>query len=1306
MATLQKSLLPFDYNFKTDIVEEGITIREAVKRNVPAIIDGSQIIVTVNNQVVREELWDVVCIKDNMVVGINVVPTGGGSARKITATVLAATIAVLTTIYAPAIAGFVFGSASKLAVGTVIVTGSLAASLTTAMLAQTPKQSNLNSSSVKDSTTQFIEGASNAVDRFGVIPVNLGTNRMFPKQAALPYTEASGMTSHCRQLFTYGYGNLQIEDRKLGETPLSQYSDYQIEDRLRGDLHLGTSLYTNDVYQDNYGVTIANSAGWIERTTQRDAEEMSVDIVFQNGLVHFDNNGNKQWQSVEFEIQYKPVDVPDWVEPEDITVNAQTAPQFDFGFPNSRLILNIETGAVTYTSGVAPSGWIQIGHWQYYGAKVQNFIDDRAPYIGTIIKNPTDFAFSGMLSCTRRYVVAYVNVGAGTLIGKSNKLTVTNATTSAFFVSKRYVLPTKGQYNVRIRRITGDNSATTISDVATLYSIKSVSSIAPVNQKHISGTAIYIKATDQLNGTIDKYNAIVTTLVKSYDTEDEVWNDNRPSSNPADLFRYVLQSPAFVKALPDNRIDIAKLEEWAKYCEDNNLTYNRIIDYEASVDEVLNDICAAGVATLSRVDGNYSVIIDNERPIIKGLVTPRNSSNYRGSIVYQELPHALRVQFRNKEAGYELDERIVFDTGYDETNAEIYERIEFLSCTDKDLAYWYAKRYFATAKLQPETHTFKMDFENLTFGRGDRISFVNDVILVGAGQGRIKELIVDNVTTPTIITGFTVDDEIAIPTSNNLAVRIRHSSGSGFTYHLLTTVSGSNTEFMFATPVPYTTSIGEGSLCAFVEDGKELDLIITEIKPSTEQTATVTCIDYAPARFNPIGEIPPWESNVSIPADFFTPLPPLLDGYIQTDETVMIKNSDGSFTSVMVVPLKNRNEDNVIPILKYKTVESNVWSTATYVKRDPTDVVITGLTDGVVYDLEIRYQRSTGLQQLSQPLILNSVRFIGGSNPPADVKNFTVTVSGYTGLFEWKKNPDNDISHYQIRYTNSFTDVVWRNMSVLADNIAENRVSLPIRAGTYLIKAKDLLGNESVNATSIISTDEGAFNNVVEDLTQQTAWAGVFDRTHVTDGKLYLDDNESEGYYYFSPAELDLGAVYEVMMSSTLIAFLQDEKKIRTVSSIRSLASVRLLNINVPWTDNIEMNLSTDGINWTGWKLFTTARQQFRYAKFRIHLAVTDLTTHPRVDELAVYIDMPDRRESGTGLSIVDPDTGYTVSYRGAFKNNPAVNITVQNGEADDKLVYENKNSSGFTIKVFNDTLNAYVSRVFDYTSSGYGRVL
>lgn len=1310
MTILQTKLLPFKTSFKSVEVEEGITLQEIYDKFVVGPIDGSSLFLTVNNQVVPKELWGELRTTKNMVVGLNAIPTGGGNGRKVTATLVQVTIltAAFYTGGAAAAAGFTMTGVGYAAA---TVGLSIAATMAYNAIYQVPLQSNLNTTSVKESKTQFISSGSNVIDKFGVIPINLGTNRMFPKQAALPYTEANGKNNYLRQLFTYGYGKVYVSNRKIGETPVENYNDLQLEDRLNGDLNAGVSLYSKDVYQENFSVVISHSVGWIERRSQSDTSQIIVDILFPKGLCVYNTNGNKGNASVEFDLQIKKV-TSEW---DDSPVYYVDYPEQTIAMPSvhssSTLALYLEqsNGRLGwYWLDTAPEGCLLLGHIQVNGV-YNNYIDDRAPLIGVSILNPDDFKPLSGTSTISPYGSNLV-IASGTVIRNvvDGYFTVTNATNEAFVVTRIIDLPEVGTYDVRICRHTPDFVAENIFGEAQLSNIKSVRTQNPVKENNISGTAMFVRATDQLNGRIDTYNAVVTTIMpKGYNSLTNEWLDNSMSSNPADIFRYVLQSPAFAKALPDDRIDLTKLAEWWVYCDTNGYTYNRIIDYETSIDDVLNDICAAGFATISKVDGVYSVIIDNERPTISGLVTPRNSSNYKGSIVYPDLPHGLRIQFRNADKGYELDERIVYDTGYDATNAELYERIEFLSCTNADLAYKYAKRYFATVKLQPETHTFDMDFENLTFNRGDRISFINDIILVGVGQGRVKSLIVDDADNPTVITGFTIDDKVTVPSGViSLGVRIRYSDGSGYAYRLLQNTVGEQQSFNFAEPMMYTTSFGQGSLCAFVEDGKEMDLIITEIHPSNDHSATITCVDYAPERFNPIGDIPEWESDVTIRDDFFAPLPPVLGGWIETDESVMLKNSDGSYISRMVIPLINENENTVLPIVRYKPVGGTEWMNPNYLKRDPEQVVLTGFDDNRKYDLEIRYQRSTGLQQLSEPLIITNVRFVGGSNPPEDVRGFSLTVSGYTGLFEWEPNKDIDIDHYVIRYSNEFENILWRNLPVLSDNIKGNRVSLPVRAGTYLIKAVDLLGNESTNPATIISTDEGAFNNVVETLRQETAWAGVKENVKVVDGELYLEDGEIDGYYYFDPATVDLGNVYEVMMSSTLIGWLEDQTSIRTVDSIRSLQFVRVLDMSVPWTDDIEMNLSEDGEEWSGWQKFTSARQQFQYAKFRLHLQTTSENYRPRIKELVVYLDMPDRQEHNKSVEITDADEGKTITYNGAFKANPAVNITIQDGAVDDRLEFVNKDRFGFTIRVFNATINGYVTRTFDWVANGYGRVL
>lgn len=1333
---VQKSLMPFKQNFETLHLENCKTIREIIDKTIPFNFEGARLVVTLNNKVVESGEWDKP-LKKGEIVGLNFIPTGGGGGKNTILSIAVIVAAVALPFAAAATAGWATGAATfkaalEMGVGTaalysathgaVIIAGSMLLTMAQTALMSTPKQSRLTSE--KESQSQFIEGASNAINRYGIIPVNLGTNRMFPPQTALSYTETSGNNQYARQLFTFGYGKLLIAEEKIGETKLEEFTEVETNKRLNADLNQGVELYTNDVYQESLSIKLTQEEGYVIRTTQKDCNECEIDITFQC-LAYFNDSGGKDSTSVEFEIQFAPTGTENWSHVGNFEVeNSQT---FDVDLRNTIIngvnyrkqfenfiVLDCSSGNCysVRTGGRAeygirypslPEQHVWLGYIR--GGDLE-WIDNRQALVGRYIKSASDFnvTYGKDYSKNNR-----VTVGPGEITYKNGNLIVTDATSQTLRKVKRFVFPSKGQYDVRIRRVTGDSTDDKLRNDSYWTAIRSITYQNPVRFKDISGVAMRIKATDQLNGTVNSYNAVVTTLMKSYNPDTGEWEDDKATSNPADIYRYVLQSPAFAKHadITDDKIDLEKLAEWWVYCDEMGLTYDRVIDYDTSVDDVLNDICAAGVATLSKVNNIFSVIIDNERPIIKGLVTPRNSWDYSGNINYPEVPHALRIEFRNEEVGYETDERIVYNDGYDESNATLYERLQFESCTNADLAYWYGRRYFATALLQPETHTFKMDFENLTFNRGDRINLVNDVILVGVGQGRITSLKTDGSGD---VTGFNIDDTLVIPEVNNLAVRIRDNAGKGINYHLLEPVSGEVNSFDFLTPVNADVAPVVGSLCAFVEDGKELDLIVTQIKPGSNQTATITAIDYAPARFDPIGEIPPFESNITIAPDFYKPYAPELGGEIQTDESVMIRNSDGSLSSVMVIPLINRNESNILPIVRVKRIGTTDWYIPTALKKDANELILTGLQDGVNYDVEVRYQRHTGLQLLSDALLIKNVKFIGGSTPPKKVQNFRVTVMNGMGLFEWAPNDDIDISHYVIRYSASTENVTWESAQIVMDKITSSSITNVIHKGVYLIKAVDMLGNTSEEPTVIFSNETGAFKNVVEELIQQPDWLGVKENIYVSGGMLQLELGQSLGYYYFDPDVIDLGHVYECSLTANIQAQVRKRDRIRDVAVVRDVAAIRDigagLNTDGDWSVELQMSLSDDGVTWSEWSTFVAAKQQFRACKFRLKLYTASEYITPLASIAQVTVDMPDRYETGEDVKITDANTGVTIQYENAFRNNPAVNITLQDAAIDDKIEYSVKNNQGFTIKVFNGTLNSYVTRSFDYLAAGYGKAL
>lgn len=1333
-VTVQSSLLPFNKIFSTTTLNDCKTLQDVIDRTAPCNFSDCNLIVTLNGEKVFDDFKSVK-LKEGDLVGLNVVPTGGGGSGKNVAAQIAITVAVVVaTAYTGGMAASAATIAGKVAWGAATVGVAMIGTMAQRALMSTPNQSSGTSKS--ETQKKFIEGASNTIDRYGVIPINLGTNRMFPNQAAIPYSENTAKDQYIRQLFTYGYGKLLVEERKFGETEIENFTEVELEDKLNGDLNTGTKLYTNDVYQENLNVALTYDAGYVLRTTQSNTDEVEIDISFQ-GLCRYDDEGSRGNRTVSFEIQYAPTGTNEWSVPTGgfQIINSQSLSvdlsdtfikkiSFTKGLlrsTNTFVILDTCNGNVFYkqvTASFNKVTWprlspdeVVLGYirGQTSGDSSLYYVDNHAALVGTYLDSVNDF----VVTCDfTDYSAVSISVTGGFIKGVSGTMTVTASTAQVLRKSKRFKFPETGQYDVRIKRLTADSTSDKVLDKSFLTALKSISYKNPVKFANISGTAMRIKASDQLSGAIDSYNCVVSTYLKGYDADNDVWKDDVISSNPADIFRYVLQSPAFAKALPDSKIDIEKLEEWWVYCDTIGLTYDKIIDYDTSVDDVLNDICAAGVATLSKANNIYSVIIDNERPIIKGMITPRNSWDYKGNINYPDLPHGLRIEFRNQEKSYETDERIVYRDGYDETNATLYERLEFSSCTNSDLAYWYGRRYFATALLQPETHTFKMDFENLTFNRGDRITLVNDVILVGVGQARIKELIVDDVDEPTVVLGFVTDDELTVPQSINLAVRIRDNNVTqGYAYHLLQSVEGVTDTFTFATSIAYENAPALGSLCAFVEDGKELDLIITNIKPEKNQVATITAIDYAPGRFDPIGVIPEFNSNITLSQDFYQPTAPELLTDIQSDESVMIINSDGSVTSVAVISLLNKNKDNVYPVILIRKRDTTEWYVPTMLKDDPSEIVITGLEDGEYYDFSIRYQRQTGLQLMSEPLIVENVKFVGGSTPPGDVQRFRVTVTNGLALFQWQPNTDIDVNHYVIRYTGSTQNVIWDNAQVAMDNIKGTSVTNVIHKGTYLIKAVDYNGNESINATTIVSNDSGAFQNVVEEFIEDPNWSGTKDDVVVTGGILQLDTGVNEGYYYFNNQSFDLGDIYTCSLTSNIYSLIESRNRIRDMGNIRDITyPVRNIvpssDSSVDWYVKLEMNLSDDGTTWNGWEEFTASQLSFRAIRFRLHLYCKDASRYtPRVSVCRVVVDMPDRYESGEDVEITSASSGATVTYESPFRNNPSVNITLQDGAVDDKIEFVTKTNQGFTIKVFNATLNSYVTRSFDFLSAGYGKV-
>jgi len=152
----------------------------------------------------------------------------------------------------------------------------------------------------------------------------------------------------------------------------------------------------------------------------------------------------------------------------------------------------------------------------------------------------------------------------------------------------------RGNYEVQLEcvdMLTSDNPRT--NDVY-WTALRAIQDQDPITSRvPVATTSVRIKATDQLNGVLDELNGIVTTLGKDWDGS--AWVDDQPMTNPASLFRHVLQGGSNAVPLPDSRINLASLEDWHAFCTAKGFTCNTVITSGRSVWEVLAEVAACGL---------------------------------------------------------------------------------------------------------------------------------------------------------------------------------------------------------------------------------------------------------------------------------------------------------------------------------------------------------------------------------------------------------------------------------------------------------------------------------------------------------------------------------------------------------------------------------------------------------------------------------------------------------------------------------------------------------------------------------------
>jgi hypothetical protein len=491
--------------------------------------------------------------------------------------------------------------------------------------------------------------------------------------------------------------------------------------------------------------------------------------------------------------------------------------------------------------------------------------------------------------------------------------------------------------------------------------------------------------------------------------------------------------------------------------------FDEVIEAQRPLWDVYADICAAGRASPTRRDGLWSVVIDKANATIAQMFTPHNSWGFSGVRALPQMPHAFRVQFKNAEKGYQPDERLVYNDGYTSANATLIEGMQLPGVTTPIAIHKHARFHFAQLKLRPETYTFSVDWEHIICTRGDRVQVSHHLPLWGLGTGRIEERI-DG-------THLRLSEQMPMDAGTTYGLRIRLEDGTFISRQIVPAgVDGYYDTVELTVSVNATQGLA-GNLVSFgLLNEETVDLIVQSIEPNDHLSASISCVDYAPAVFDSDDEvIPEWDSQITLPPRLheatITAIPVVTN--IVSDESVMERNPSGGFIYGMRVSWTNPNNlprrvNGVQAQIDFQNAKI-VWQDNQIVPLETASVTFMNLKQGSSYVVRLRYIDRDGR---TGPWVLSDVEeIVGKTTAPFTVSDFTDAVQDTRIELTWTANPEVDVTMYECR----LTDADWGEVGYLFRTQSTSKIVSPGAVGTtrtWYIKARDAGGLYSTVAAS------------------------------------------------------------------------------------------------------------------------------------------------------------------------------------------------------------------------------------------------
>ena len=560
--------------------------------------------------------------------------------------------------------------------------------------------------------------------------------------------------------------------------------------------------------------------------------------------------------------------------------------------------------------------------------------------------------------------------------------------------------------------------------------------------------AMRVKATYQLNSTLDQFNAIAERLLPDWDYETESWIV-RKTRNPASHFRHILQGPENTYPESDDAFDLDELQEFHDFCRLKGLKYDRNRDFEASTWATLVESAAAGRAA-PRYDGTkWSVVIDRPQSLVIAHVNSRNSRDFSWSRNYIDTPDAFRVNFLDETGDYQSRERIIRWPGYT-GDINVTEQLELPGKTDPDEIWFEARRRQYEVIHRPDVFTAVQDGAVRTATRGDYVKGSYETLVSTMAALRV-----------TAVRGqyVTLDGFVEMEAGEAYAARFMRQIGEGdeatFESVLRTvrTVPG-RTDSILLTGDGYVPAKGE--LLQFGIGGQEsMDLVVAGVQAGEQMTTVLSMLAQAPIIDELTdAEVPPaWNGRAGgdAEADIAIPAIPVVTG----TEPYFDENGEADGLTALLIPGSGSTAEVATFSIRHRLQSTTTWTTVT-VDAGAGAIDVVGYGSAAIIEMQ-RLATSTAGYSSVWSETFTAEGAVDGADPPAPVTSGSVSGSTGSANITVSTPADPDVTQVRLSYGPNSDGTGRAQLSIFAaEALANYSRSETVPAGTYYFFAETL----------------------------------------------------------------------------------------------------------------------------------------------------------------------------------------------------------------------------------------------------------